>query len=210
MFRSSLSRLLSPTGDSGASLPPFVYFSRLPVLETEHLILRPLRGKDARDIFAYSSDPEVARYVLWEPHHSLSETRSYIRYVRALYRRGLPGSWAVEHRPSGRVIGTVGFMWYAESSRSAEVGYSFSREFWNRGYATEALRAVLASAFESLPLNRVEAQHDLRNPASGRVMEKCSMTFEGILRQRICNKGEFIDVALYAILRRDAGFPPLS
>jgi ribosomal-protein-alanine N-acetyltransferase len=101
-------------------------------------------------------------------------------------------------------------MWYAESSRSAEVGYSFSREFWNRGYATEALRAVLASAFESLPLNRVEAQHDLRNPASGRVMEKCSMTFEGILRQRICNKGEFIDVALYAILRRDAGFPPLS
>ena len=101
------------------------------------------------------------------------------------------------------MIGTIGFMWYSGASCSAEVGYSFSREFWNRGLATEALSAVIRSAFASLPVNRIEAQHDIRNPASGRVMEKSGMRKEGILRQRLKNKGEFIDTVLYAILRAD-------
>ena len=203
MFSSALSRFLKDPGGDSVVLAPWAYFSSLPVLETKRLRLRSVSRRDARDIYAYASDPEVARYVLWDPHRSLSDTRAYIRYVRSLARRGLPSSWAVEDRASGRVIGTVGFMWYAESSRSAEVGYSFSRDFWNQGIATEALRAVIASAFASLPLNRIEAQHDLRNPASGRVMLKCGMRQEGILRQRIMNKGEYVDVALYAVLRQD-------
>ena len=101
------------------------------------------------------------------------------------------------------MIGTIGFMYYSDANRSAEVGYSFARDVWNKGYATEALRAVICSAFSSLPLNRLEAQHDTRNPASGRVMEKCRMHREGILRQRLMNKGEYADVALWSILRSD-------
>jgi len=203
MFFSGISRFLGLSDPSSETLTPFQYFSRLPVLETKRLRLRPLRMQDARDIFSYASDPDVARYVLWEPHQSLGDTRSYIRYVRSLYRRGLPSSWAVEELSSGRVIGTIGFMWYSESCQSVELGYSFSREYWNQGYATEALRVVLDSAFASLPLNRAEAQHDIRNPASGRVMEKCGMRKEGILRQRIRNKGEWVDVALYSVLREE-------
>lgn len=179
------------------------YFACLPVLETPSLVLRPMLLSDAREIFAYASDPEVARYVLWDPHRSLAETRSYIRYIRSLYRSGLPSSWAVVFRQTGQVIGSIGFMWASEENRSAEVGYSFSRAFWNRGLATEALSAVLNSAFTALNLNRIEAQRDIRNPASGRVMEKCGMRQEGVLRGRLLNKGEFIDVALCAILRSD-------
>ena len=201
MFRFRWARLLSGSGKK--ALPPAAYFSALPALETEHLLLRPLVRQDARDIFAYASDPEVARYVLWEPHRSLSETRAFISYVRGLYFRGLPASWAAVLRDSGRVIGTIGFMYYNGVNRSAEVGYSFARSEWNKGYATEALRAVIGSAFAALPLNRLEAQHDTRNPASGRVMEKCGMHREGILRQRIMNKGEFADVVLWSILRSD-------
>lgn len=201
MFSFRWARHLS--GSGGEYLAPSVYFSSLPVLRTERLILRPLRMADARDIFAYASDPQVARFVLWEPHQSLSDTRGYIRYVRGLYFRGLPSSWAVTLRESGRVIGTVGFMFYSEANNSAEIGYSFARGEWNKGYATEALQAVISSVFSSLPLNRLEAQHDIRNPASGRVMEKCGMRREGILRQRILNKGEYADVALYSLLRSD-------
>lgn len=201
MFRFGWTRHLSTPG--GDFMSPAAYFSALPALETERLLLRPVNRSDARDIFAYASDPEVARYVLWDPHRNLSETRAYIRYIRGLYLRGLPGSWAVTLRASGRVIGTIGFMYYSEANCSAEAGYSFAREEWNRGYATEALRAVIDSVFSSLPLNRLEAQHDVRNPASGRVMEKCGMRREGVLRQRIRNKGEFADVALYAVLRSD-------
>lgn len=197
----SWTRFLS-SGEDGVILPS-VFFSSLPVLETARLVLRPVRRRDAPDIFSYASDPEVSRFVLWEPHRSLSETRSYIRYVRALYHRGMPSSWAVVLRETGRVVGTIGFMWYSDVNASAEVGYSFSREVWNRGYATEALQAVISSAFASLPLNRLEAQHDVRNPASGRVMEKCGMKREGTLRQRIKNKGEYVDVVLWSLLRTE-------
>ena len=197
------SRFLAVSDGSSAVLPPSVFFYRLPALETADLILRKPAAKDAKDIFRYASDPEVARYVLWEPHRSLSETRSFVRFLRSRIRSGYPSSWVVVLKETGSVIGTIGFIWYSEENRSAELGYSFSREHWNHGYATQALKAVIEASFSSLPLNRLEAQHDIRNPASGRVMKKCGLRQEGILRNRIVNKGEYIDVALYAILRSD-------
>ena len=66
---------------------------------------------------------------------------------------------------------------------------------------TEALRAVIKFGFEEMNLNRIEAQHETTNPASGRVMEKVGMKKEGVLRQRLRNKGKFVDVALYSVLR---------
>ena len=68
---------------------------------------------------------------------------------------------------------------------------------------TEALRLILDFGFKSLKLNRIEAQHEVDNPASGAVMRKAGMTYEGTLRQRLCNKGKFVDVALYAALRSE-------
>ena len=201
MFFSGLTRFLS--AGRGGPAAPAAYFASLPELETSRLVLRPLKMKDAKDIFAYASDPDVARYVLWEPHKTVADTRNYIRYIRALYHRGLPASWAVTLRESGQVIGTIGFMWYSDANSAAEIGYSFSKAHWNMGYATEALRTVMESVFRTLPVNRLEAQHDVRNPASGRVMEKCGMRKEGVLRQRIKNKGEFVDVALWSFLRTD-------
>ena len=204
VLKSALFRRLNRTGNTHPELTPAQYFSCLPVLETDNLILRPMRMRDAADIFSYASDPLVARYVLWAPHQSLADSRSYIRYVRQGYRRGEPSSWAVVYRQSGRVIGSIGVMSWSSVHHAAEVGYSFSRNYWNRGLATQALEAVIHSLFTCLPdLNRLEAQHDVRNPASGRVMEKCGMKREGILRSRLYNKNEFVDVALYAVLRSD-------
>ena len=202
MFEKIL-RALSFPGATPSSSDYGAYFSHLPVLETPSLVLRPVRLSDAADIYAYAADPEVARYVLWDAHRSIRDTRSYIRYIRSLYRAGAPSSWAIVLRETGCVIGTIGFMWASSENRSAEVGYSLSRRYWNRGFATEALSAVLSSAFHTLNFHRIEAQHDARNPASGRVMEKCGLRREGLLRSRLRNKGEFIDVVLYAILRRD-------
>ena len=187
-------RFLAVPEDPDGMMSPPAYFYRLP------------DGIDTLGwgpFYAYASDPEVARYVLWEPHRSIGETRSFIRYLRSLSRAGCPTSWAVTLKETGKVIGTMGFIWYSDVNRSAELGYSFSREYWNRGYATQALKAVIGAVFRSLPVNRLEAQHDVRNPASGRVMEKCGLRQEGILRDRIVNKGEYVDVALYAILRSE-------
>ena len=196
-------RFLAVPKSPDGTMSPSAFFFRLPDLETEDLILRKPRIRDAKDIYSYASDPEVARYVLWEPHRSVSETASFIRDLRARIRAGCPSSWVVVLRRTGTVIGTVGFVWYSAENNAAELGYSFSREYWNHGYATQALRAVIDAVFSSLPLNRLEAQHDVRNPASGRVMQKCGLTQEGILRGRILNKGEYVDTALYSILRSD-------
>ena len=178
-------------------------FSSLPALETERLILRPLRMQDAKDLYAYASDPAVSRHVLWDTHRSIRDSRQFLRSAIRQYRKGLPGSFGIELKASGRMIGTIGFMWVNIDHKSAEVGYSLSRNYWNQGFMTEALRAVIAFGFDELHLNRIEAQFETDNPASGRVMAHCGMQYEGVMRQRLMNKGKYVDVAQYAILRTD-------
>ena len=184
------------------SYPGETFFT-MPPVETERLILRRLELNDAQDIFDYGRDEEVARHVLWEPYESVSECRGYIRTMQRRYRVGDPASWGIQLKSTGRIVGTIGYMWYQEEHSSAEVGYSLARDQWNRGLMTEALTAVIRYSFESLHLNRLEAQHELTNPASGAVMKKCGMQYEGTLRERLRNKGRYVDVALYAILRSD-------
>ena len=180
-------------------------FRRPPVLETERLILRPVRKSDAGDLYCYACDAEVARYVLWRKHESIRDSREQIRCLLRQYRRGQPGSWAIEEKKSGKMIGTIGFMWVSPQNRSAECGYSLSRAYWNRGLMTEALTALIRFGFETIGLSRIEAQHDVQNPSSGRVMQKCGMTREGVLRGRVINKGVPADTAVYSILSSEYG-----
>ncbi len=83
------------------------------------------------------------------------------------------------------------------------MGYSLSRAYLEQGIMTEALSAMLDFAFDEMRLHRVEAQHEVDNPASGAVMRKAGMRYEGTLRGRLFNKGRYVDVALYAMLRED-------
>ena len=198
MAQSGLLRWLTADIDPAAS-----FFRRLPEVETERLLLRPLRLRDAADIYAYAQDPRVARYVLWDAHTGVGDSRDYIRWNRQQYRAGLPGSWAMVLRETGRVIGTIGYMSWDGEQSCAELGYSLGREWWNRGLATEALRTVIDISFRSFPVHRLEAMHETENPASGRVMEKCGMRREGVLRGKIANKGAWRDVVLWAMLRED-------
>ena len=178
-------------------------YTYMPDLTTPRLRLRRLQMRDANHIFRYSRDSEVARHVLWDAHRSVGESRSYIRYMLRRYRNHEPASWGIEWLETGEIIGTIGYMWIQAENSAAEVGYSLSRDFWNKGIMTEALKAVIAHGFGSLNLNRIEAQHETTNPASGAVMRKCGMVREGTLRQRLYNKGRYVDVELYAILRKD-------
>lgn len=175
----------------------------MPDLNTPRLRLRKLTMRDAQDIFEYSRDPLVAKHVLWEAHHNIGESRGYLRYMLRKYRMNEPASWGIELKSTGQIIGTIGYMWIQTDNAAAEVGYSLSRKYWGQGIMTEALEAVIAYAFDCLRLNRVEAIHEPENPASGAVMKKCGMVYEGRLRQKLFNKGKYVDVDMYAILRSD-------
>lgn len=175
----------------------------MPEIETDRLLLRRLNIRDAAAMYSYMQREKVAQYVLWAAHTSISDTRAYIRYMLRKYRLGDPASWGIEWKESGEIIGTIGYMWHNPEHSSVELGYSLNDEYWNAGVMTEALSAVIDYTFRVKMINRIEAQHEVRNPASGRVMQKCGMVKEGTLRSRLYNKGEYVDVDLYAILRGD-------
>ena len=175
----------------------------MPTLETDRLILRRMTMRDAADVFLYSKDEEVARHVLWSAQKDVSEAKEYLRCMARRYRNDEPSSWGIIEKKTNRLVGTIGYMTFSEENNSVEVGYSLARWLWNGGYMTEALSCVIEYTFDVMEINRIEAQHEITNPASGRVMEKCGMSKEGVLRQRLYNKGKYVDVALYAIVKSD-------
>ena len=132
-------------------------FTMMPTIRTKRLTLRAAKMSDAEDLYEYSRDPAVAKHVLWDAHTSIHQTRAYIRYLIRQYKNGQPSSFVISITETGKVVGTIGFMWIQQENRSAEVGYSLSRAYWNQGIMTEALTALLDFGFLKLNLNRIEA-----------------------------------------------------
>ena len=122
-------------------------FNSVPTIESANLRLRRITMHDAPAIYEYSKDERVAEHVLWTAHRSVFETRSYIRWMIKKYRNGEPASWGIALKSDDRIIGTIGFMWIQPENAAAEVGYSLSRRFWNRGIMTEALAALISLVF---------------------------------------------------------------
>jgi ribosomal-protein-alanine N-acetyltransferase len=175
----------------------------LPSLETDRLTLRKLRPADAGAIFAYASDPEVARYALFEAHRTIEDARAFLDLVASRYQSGGEPDWGIVYKGDGRFVGTCGFVnWRPEHAR-AEVGFVLSRAYWGQGLMPEALLAIISFGFERVGLNRIEARCIAQNTASARVMEKAGMTYEGTLRQREFIKGAYRNMKLYAILNSE-------
>lgn len=175
----------------------------LPRLVTRRLVLRKMTPDDLQGVFAYASDPEVTQHLRWEPHKTQGETKAYLDQVLQEYQTRQDGPWGIEYRDTGRLIGSLHLMAINAQHRKAEIGVVLSRAHWNRGFATEALRRVLAYSFETAGLNRLEGLCLVENHAAKRVLEKVGMAREGLLQQYLFQKGVFRDFELYAILKRD-------
>lgn len=171
-------------------------------LETPRLILRPFTMSDLDDVWAYASDPEVTRYTIFDFHQDRTTTEEYLSSVLTR-STGDSHLFALEHRETHRVLGGCSIRNLDRRNSHAEMGYALARAYWNQGYATEAVRAVIAFGFRELDLNRVEAKCVPQHTASWRVMHKAGMTYEGILRQAEFFKGKFQDLAVYSILRSE-------
>jgi ribosomal-protein-alanine N-acetyltransferase len=178
-------------------------FPELPVLETERIVLRKMTLNDAEDMFAYASDPEAAKYVTWDSHRTVEDSRAFLRSTLDCYAQHVPANWGLVLKATGHLVGTCGFMsWFSDHGR-AEIGFALGREYWGQGLMTEAVRHVICWGFSECNLNRIEGECKLENFGSARVMVKCGMTFEGVLRQFVFAKGQYHDVRLYAILRQE-------
>ena len=178
-------------------------FSHIPELYTTRLYLRAMLVADAEDMFDYAKDPEVSRFLTWEPHPDAGFTKKYLTYAGQQYRTGNFFDWAVIHRESGRMIGTCGFTCFRYESNAAEIGYVLHPAYRGQGLATEAVRAVMSFGFEELDLHRIEARFMEGNDASRRLMERVGMTFEGFARESLLIKGTYRTIGTCAILQRE-------
>ena len=150
-------------------------------LETDRLILRQPLPTDAKVIFdRYGGDRDVTRYLGWPQHEAIEQTRSFLAFSDAAWANSPGGPYLIESRDSQTLLGSTGFDF--ETPFRATVGYVLARDAWGYGYATEALRAIVAMAHK-LRIRRLQAHCHPENRASSRVLDKCGFTLEGTLRQ---------------------------
>ncbi|HEY7348699.1 MAG TPA: GNAT family protein [Ktedonobacterales bacterium] len=173
-------------------------------LKTARLRLRRFTATDLLAFLAYRNDPEIARYQSWE---TITEraARAFISELRLL-QPGTPGSgfqFAIALKTTDALIGDCMLYVRADEPRQGEIGYSLARAHQHQGYAAEAIRAVLAYAFETLHLHRITATVDCRNTPSIRLLERVGMRREGHFLQHAWYKGEWCDEYLYALLRSE-------
>lgn len=173
-----------------------------PTLETSRLVLRPYEPSDAPDVERLAGEWAVADTTQNIPHpYPRGGAAHWIATHADTWASGEGANFAIVERESVAFVGAVGMRIEAINA-SAELGYWVGVPYWNHGYASEAARAVVAFAFE-LGLHRIQARHLVRNPASGRVMQKIGMQHEAVLREAARKWGRFEDVAMYAILAHE-------
>lgn len=176
-------------------------------IETARLYLRLLTDDDVGDVFAYASDPEVARNTAWFAHRSLDDSRDYVAFVVGA-DSDVVGSlrhvWGIRLDPRGPVLGTIDLVQDSESV--AHIDFALARPYWNRGIVTEATEAVMHWAFRRLPsLQEIRSGGLSRNAGTMRVLEK--LGFEIRARTNVPRPPKFATESLEAThfsIRRDA------
>lgn len=147
-------------------------------LETKRLTLRKIRLTDASPMFnTWASDSEVTRYLTWMAHDNVSVTQMIVNMWVNGYKNPNFYQWGITLTDTGKLIGTIGAVKVDENTNSIEIGYAIGKKYWNNGYTTEALEAIINFFFDQVGVDKVCARHDQNNPASGKVMIKCNMHY---------------------------------
>lgn len=169
-------------------------------LETPRLTLRKMTVADSEEVFEnWTSSEAVARYLTWAPHSSVDITKDWLTFQE----KSDTIDWGIILKETNQLIGNISVIEDKPKIKSKTLVYALGEKFWNQGYMSESLTKVIEFLFETTDVNRIDAEHDIENPGSGRVMEKSGMTFEGILRKAGLNNQGIVDVAFYSILRSD-------
>ena len=174
-------------------------FLPYPTLETERLILRPFTLRDALRVQSFAGDSRVAEMTAEIPYpYPDGVAEAWISSHLLEWRTRRLIALAVTIKKTGTLIGAASLRLFAQGPR-AELGYWIGVPFWNNGYCTEAVRALVTYGFEELELSSVQARHLVDNPASGRVMAKLGMRCEGVAPHAGVRNAKLLDLIDYSI-----------
>ncbi len=174
-------------------------FISLPTLETDRLILRKIKYSDKSDIFEYAKNPEVAKYVLWEPHREKIDTIAFLNIVYSAYNKNKAAPWGIQLKENSKIIGTVGFVKWDKEKKIGEIGYVLAKDYWGRGLITEAVKEVLKFGFSTMGLTKITAHCIAENVGSEKVLLKSGFNFDGLFLKHATVKGKLVDIKWFSI-----------
>lgn len=155
------------------------------IIETSRLILRPFCLEDSTESFNnYTSDPLTTLYLTWDAHDNEQVTRDFIQSKLPLYEKDDFFDWCVTLKEANgtKIIGAISAVHFIKKDKFVEIGYCYGSAFWNKGYATEALKAVISYFFDTQDVDVVSCRYLSSNERSGHVMKKCHMRKKAVLK----------------------------
>ena len=174
------------------------------ILETERLLLRRFAREDAGMGFSnWAGDDEVTRYMTWPARKNIEEAEKSVCGWAERYTSDNFYHWAITLKEDGNLIGFISVISCDETVGKVEMGYCIGKNWWNKGYMTEALGKAVDFLFNEVGVQRIQACHDTNNPNSGKVMAKCGMKYEGTMRKAEKTNNGICDLSYYAILAED-------
>ena len=176
------------------------------MLETERLILRRIELNDALDMFnGWCNDKDVCRYLPWDCHGTIEVTKELLNMWVDDYNNSYVYRWIVVLKDGNKAVGTVDVVDKDIDNKVFELGHCYSKETWGKGIATEVFNKVISFLFDEVGVEVITAKHNENNSASGRVMQKVNMKYDGTLRSRVIDKvtKERIGLVCYSITREE-------
>lgn len=150
-----------------------------PMIKTERLILRPLKLTDSEEIFNnWTSDAEVAKYMVWDVHKDVEETRTWVSHEVDKITSDNNYTWGIVLQETKELIGTISLL-YKEEVKCFSLGYNIMKKYWGRGITTEAGRCVLDFGINVLNQKKFYCRHASENIGSMRVMTKLGFKYYG-------------------------------
>lgn len=178
-------------------------FIDFPIFETERFILRKAVENDGHDIFELYSDEKVVKYMPFTPFTSIEDAISELNWYDKIFKEQTGFRCVIEDIESKNVIGTCGFLNYEKEHNRIEIGYDLNPKYWGKGVMKEALSCIIHFAFMTMKINKIEAKVEPENNSSIRLLEKLNFLKEGVLRQHEFEKGKYVDLAIFSILKSE-------
>jgi ribosomal-protein-alanine N-acetyltransferase len=168
---------------------------------TNQLLLRKVEQTDAPFVLEGLSNDVLTKYMLIQ-YYSLEEVQKQMDYYANHYTNKTGFYWLIETLDTGKNVGVIGVNNISSTHQKAEIGFWILPKYWQQGYTAEAAKAVLQFAFNELQLNRIEATVETENIASIATINKLGFKHEGTFEQYEINNGSFIDLMMFAILKK--------
>jgi ribosomal-protein-alanine N-acetyltransferase len=170
-------------------------------LKTERLLLRKIFPNDADMVYKWMSDPEVLKYEDWDIHENIDFTKGFISWITDDYKTEKTYLWGIQLENE-----LIGFALVGNVNEwDGILAYYLRRDCWSKGYATEAANGIIDFMFTKVGIGRISAKHCIKNPASGKVLQKVNMKYKGHVKELeyYSSKSQWHDFDFYAITRDD-------